>query len=85
MAYSPNGKCLAVGTHGLVIVLCDVANEYKPVEKLTAHNAAIAHIDWSKDSSHIQSSCIAYELLFHDIPVLYCIYFFYFVCVCVCV
>ena len=67
MAYSPNGNALAVGTHGIVIVLLDVKNGYAPKIKLDKHTAAISHLDWSADSAHLQSNCIGYELLFWDI------------------
>jgi hypothetical protein len=30
LKYSPDGRTLAVGTHGCVIVLCDVINNYQP-------------------------------------------------------
>ena len=66
--YSPNGQTLAVGTHGSVIILCNVKKDYKPSRKaLTAHNAAIIHLDWSNDSQILRSNCLAYELLFHTI------------------
>ena len=35
--------------------------------KLDKHNAAVSHLDWSSDGRHLQSNCIAYELLFWDI------------------
>merc|ERR1712127_706288 len=31
------------------------------------HNSAITSIDWSKDGTALQSNCMAYELLFHNI------------------
>jgi WD40 repeat protein len=68
MAFSPDNKCLAVGTHGSVICLLDVADDYKVGKVLDrGHNASISNLDWSKDSTAIQSNCIAYELLFHNI------------------
>lgn len=67
MCYSPNGKTLAVGTHGSVIILLDVTSGYRHGCTLTSHNAAVTHLDWSKDSTCIRSNCRAYELLFHDI------------------
>ena len=40
---------------------------YAPKGKLTAHTAPVAHLDWSVDGAHVQSSCVGYELLFHDV------------------
>jgi len=65
--FSPNGKWLAVGTHGMVICILDAAHGYKCVAQLKAHNAAITHLDWSADSKYLQSVCRAYELLFHSV------------------
>jgi len=67
MKFSPDGKVLAVGTHGSVIVLCDVLNDYKPTGVLTSHNAAVIALDWSTDGKFLQSNCHAYELLYHEI------------------
>ena len=67
LCYSPNGEVLAVGTHGSVIVLLDVKDNYVAKEKLIAHNAAITSLDWSIDSKYIQSVCLGYELLFHEV------------------
>lgn len=67
MSFSPNGKFLAVGTHGMVIALLDVAGGYKYYASLKAHNAAVTHLDWSADSKYVQSVCRAYELLFHNV------------------
>jgi WD40 repeat protein len=68
MSYSPDGGVLAVGTHGSVIVLMDVADGYKPAKKaLKSHNAGISHLDWSADGTALQTNCIGYELLFHNI------------------
>lgn len=63
MAYSPDGKTLAVGTHGMVIALLD-AKTYAFKAALTKHNAAVTHLDWSIDSRHLQSNDLGYELLF---------------------
>jgi len=65
--YSPDGQLLAVGTHGMVIVIVDPA-DFSVKEVLNkGHNSAITSIDWSKDGLHLQSNDMAYELLFHDI------------------
>jgi WD40 repeat protein len=67
MKYSPDGKTLAVGTHGSVIVLINVADDYSCGGKLDAHNSPLTNLDWAADSSAIQSNCMAYELLFHNV------------------
>jgi len=67
MKFNPDGTVLAVGTHGMVIVLLDATDGYKFGQRLKAHKAPIAHLDWSVDGCFIQSVCIAYELLFHKI------------------
>jgi microtubule-associated protein-like 6 len=64
LSYNPAGTCLAVGTHGSVIVLLDVAKGYAFAEKLTSHNAAVTALDWSTDGKFIASICRGYELLF---------------------
>jgi len=67
MAYSPDGRFLAVGTHGMVICILDVSDGYSVGAVLKSHNAPICNLDWSADGEHLQSVCIAYELLFFDI------------------
>lgn len=67
ISYSPDGKTLAVGTHGIVIALCDRTDKYRCEGRLTAHNAAITHLDWSADGQYLQSNCRAYEHLFFDV------------------
>lgn len=67
ISYSPDGRTLAVGTHGIVICLCDATQGYRCEGRLTAHNAAPTHLDWSEDGKYLQSNCRAYELLFHDV------------------
>ena len=67
--YSPDGKTLAVGTHGSVIVLMDAADFSVKGVLNKAHNSAITAIDWSKDGKALSTNCMAYEHLFHDIDV----------------
>jgi WD40 repeat protein len=67
LRYSPSGKTLAVGTHGIVLVLLAVDSDYKPKQKLKAHRSSITCLDWSKDSKNIRSVCMAYELLFFSV------------------
>ena len=67
IAYSPDGRTLAVGTHGSVIVLLDVAAKYKIVGTINSHHSFLTHMDWSADSSFLRSNDGAYELLFHSV------------------
>ena len=66
LKFSPDGTKLAVGGHDNVIHMYDVVRG-KRVGSSEAHSSAIRHIDWSADSTHIQSVCQAYELLFHSV------------------
>jgi len=65
--YSPDGRLLAVGTHGSVIVIMDVAANYQVQSVLTTHHSFITHMDWSTDGTLLRSNDGAYELLFHDL------------------
>jgi WD40 repeat protein len=65
--FSPNGKTLAIGTNGSVIVLCDVSDKYKPKGTLKAHNTALMHMDFSKDSTALRAVSRDNELLFHTV------------------
>lgn len=67
IAYSPDGRTIAVGTHGSSIVLIDVDKGHKVGGVIKAHNSFLTHLDWSVDGTKLQSTCGAYELLFHDI------------------
>lgn len=67
MSYSPNGKTLAVGTHGIAVVLLDVDAGYKVKKTLKKSNAVLTYLDWSKDSRHLRTNDKGYELLFYDI------------------
>lgn len=67
IAYSPDGRTLAVGTHGSVIALLDVAAKYKLVGTINSHHSFLTHMDWSSDSSILRSNDGAYELLTHAV------------------
>ncbi len=64
LSYSPNGRWLAVGTHGFIIAILDVAKGYAFYASLKAHNAAITHLDWSADSKYIQVCVVIHCWLF---------------------
>ena len=65
--YTPDGGTLAVGTHDNNIYFYDVGNNFTKRAVFSKHNSYITHLDFTKDSQHMQSNCGAYELLFADV------------------
>jgi WD40 repeat protein len=61
--FSPDGAMLAVGSHDAFIDVYTVP-QFKLMAKIKKHSSAITHLDWSTDSTHLHSTCQAYELLF---------------------
>ena len=41
--------------------------KFKPMKKLSGHNARITHLDFSADGAYIVSNCMNYEILFFDV------------------
>lgn len=68
MAFSPDKKMLAVGSHDNCIRIYDCENNFSQIGTCQAHNSFITSLDWSCDSTYIRSNCGAYELLFFNIP-----------------
>lgn len=66
MAYSPNGKYLAVGNHDGLVYIYETQN-YHPKGKLEGHTAAILDLDWSADSSSVRSFSLSYDILYHTV------------------
>ncbi|KAI8853652.1 WD40-repeat-containing domain protein [Chytridium lagenaria] len=67
--FSPDGKYVAVGTHDDVIYVWEnVLTDLKFLGMLKGHSSFVTHLDWSTDSTHIQSTSGDYELLFWNIP-----------------
>jgi len=66
MKYSPDNKYLAVAGHDTYIDIYNVAKGYQKVARCSGHSATVKHIDWSSDSSIIQSNCASYEILYWD-------------------
>ena len=64
--YCPDDTKLAVGSHDAYIDIYDAKNKYKILFKMKKHSSYITHLDWSSDSTYLQSNCGAYELLFWD-------------------
>lgn len=67
IAYSPDGKLLAVGTHGSAIAILDVHAKYKLLSTINSHHSFLTHMDWSADSRVLRSNDGAYELLYHEL------------------
>ena len=65
LKYSPNGRYLAVGSHDNYIDLYETKG-YEHRRRLKGHTSYITHLDWSQDSSVIQSNCGAYEIIYWD-------------------
>jgi echinoderm microtubule-associated protein-like 6 len=63
IAFSPDSKILAVGSHDGNIYLCDTKT-YSVRRICRGHSAFITNIDFSHDGKHLQSTSGAYELLF---------------------
>jgi len=62
--FSPCGRFLAVGSHDNSIYIYD--DHYKLISKCRKHSSFITSVDWTCDSTSIQATCGAYELLFFD-------------------
>lgn len=65
LQYSPNGKVLAVGSHDRTIYLLDTSS-YSCRAKCLGHHSSIIGVDFSEDSSRLQSCSADYELLYWD-------------------
>ncbi|KAG8183584.1 hypothetical protein JTE90_025141 [Oedothorax gibbosus] len=65
--YSPDGRFLAVGSHDNFIYVYQVDDEYKKYNRIgrcIGHSSFITHLDWSDDSTYIQTNSGDYELLY---------------------
>ncbi|RYH27855.1 hypothetical protein EON65_12920 [archaeon] len=63
LTYSPDGNFLAVGSHDNTIYLLET-KAYSCRAKCKGHHSYITSLDFSEDSSHLQSTSGDYELLF---------------------
>ncbi|XP_071039318.1 echinoderm microtubule-associated protein-like 2 isoform X8 [Parasteatoda tepidariorum] len=65
--FSPDGRFLAVGSHDNYIYVYQVDDEckkYNRIGRCMGHSSFITHLDWSEDSTYIQTSSGDYELLY---------------------
>ena len=70
IAYSPDGKWLAFGTHEnkVIVYETDPSGKYTPKGHLAGNSSYIMALDWTDDSTFIRTNSGAYEYLFYKIP-----------------
>lgn len=68
LKYSPNGQYLGVGSHDNYIDVYDVGKQYGRMGVAKGHASYIRHIDWSEDSTVMQSNSGDFEMLFWEMP-----------------
>jgi len=68
MAFSPDGKYLAVGSHDNAIRVYDASEGFSLVGTCTGHSSFITALDWSQDGTVIRTNSGDYELLFWNVP-----------------
>ncbi|GIL85815.1 hypothetical protein Vretimale_19546 [Volvox reticuliferus] len=66
LKYSPCGRFLAAGSHDQAIDVFDVTRGYTRVARCNGHSSTVRHLDWSVDSTALQSVDQAYEILYFD-------------------
>ncbi|KNE67845.1 hypothetical protein AMAG_12561 [Allomyces macrogynus ATCC 38327] len=65
LSFAPDGSKLAVGAADSNIT---ILTNGQVTSTITAHSAAVTALDWSTDSTYIQSNSADYELLFTHVP-----------------
>jgi len=70
--FSPDGKMLAIGSRDNIIYIYQVSDSYQKYNRIgrcSGHSSFILHLDWSSDSTFIQSNSGDYELLYWNASV----------------
>eukprot|EP01135_Chromosphaera_perkinsii_P001223 Nk52_evm22s162 gene=Nk52_evmTU22s162 len=68
LKYSPCGAYLAVGSNDNIVDIYKVGEEYKLIGSCKGNASFIVHIDWSQDSTYIQTNSGDYAILYFAIP-----------------
>nr|XP_039259121.1 echinoderm microtubule-associated protein-like 2 isoform X2 [Styela clava] len=69
ITYSPDGNFIAIGSHDNNIYIYAVSEngrKYQKQGKCVGHSSYITHVDWSSDSTMLQSNSGDYEVLYWD-------------------
>ncbi|CAL4066981.1 unnamed protein product [Meganyctiphanes norvegica] len=71
VTFSPDGKCLAVGSrdNSIYVYSCEKTDDgmnFEKVGRCTGHSSFITHLDWSSDNQFLRSNSGDYELLYWD-------------------
>uniref|UniRef100_T1J5S7 HELP domain-containing protein n=1 Tax=Strigamia maritima TaxID=126957 RepID=T1J5S7_STRMM len=70
--FSPDGKFLALGSRDNNIYIYQVSDNYEKLSRIgrcLGHSSFITHLDWSTDSTNIQTTSGDYELLYWNASV----------------
>eukprot|EP00027_Filamoeba_sp_ATCC50430_P018703 CAMPEP_0168571260 /NCGR_PEP_ID=MMETSP0413-20121227/17245_1 /TAXON_ID=136452 /ORGANISM="Filamoeba nolandi, Strain NC-AS-23-1" /LENGTH=538 /DNA_ID=CAMNT_0008604109 /DNA_START=234 /DNA_END=1850 /DNA_ORIENTATION=+ len=71
LKFSPNGRYLAAGCHDSTISLYQIRSNKRAFKKIgicKGHSSFVAHMDWSQDSTTLQSDSSSYEHLYWEMP-----------------
>jgi len=66
LRYSPDSTMLAAASHDQFIDVYAANRGYAHIARCRGHSATVTHLDWSRDSSVLQSNCAGYEILYWD-------------------
>ncbi|XP_067121912.1 echinoderm microtubule-associated protein-like 2 isoform X1 [Centruroides vittatus] len=70
--FSPDGNFLAIGSHDKYIYVYNVSDDYKKYSRIgrcAGHSNPVLNIDWSEDSTNLQSCSSDHELLYWNATV----------------